>query len=336
MSNEICRSLQRIALVLAASFGGLSGLAVAEDSVSPTGSVGGFEAKFIEVNGVRTRYYDVGDGEPLVLVHGSSFRGTANANTWTRNMAGLSEHYRVIAPDAVGAGMTDNPHDDDDYNMQGMVQHLLQFVETMGLTEFHLMGQSTGGAVVFFAAVERPDLLKTLIIVNSQPAAPRVGPTGRDDALRKCRQIDDWIPQWKCVHRALSYDASHLSEEFLAASTYMEAQPKVQETYAKRRSGAGEPHFFTPEGTKWLESVHARVKEQGILDMPVLLYWSRNDPNSVIGETPVTEVTALFDVIGATNPNVRLLLVNKAGHFHYRERPEEFNYNVISFIEYWK
>jgi len=308
----------------------------AAETESATGSIRGLEAKFIDVNGVRTRYYDVGDGEPLVLVHGSSFRGTANANTWTSNVDELSKHYRVIAFDALGAGMTGNPSNDDDYNMQGMVKHLLQFVAAMNLESFHLMGQSTGGAVVLFAAAERPKLIRTLIIVNSQPAAPRIGPTGRDDALRECRQIGAWIPQWKCVHRALSFDDSHLTEEFFAASIYMEAQPKVLETYARRDAGAGEPHFFSMEGTEWLNSVHTRIRSEGVLDMPVLLYWSRNDPNSVIGETPVTEATALFDVIGEKNPKVRLLLVNKAGHFHYRERPDEFNWNIISFIDYWK
>jgi pimeloyl-ACP methyl ester carboxylesterase len=328
--------MRSVALIAALFAGVVLSDANAQDEISKTGSIQGFEAQFIDVNGIQTRYYDEGSGEPLVLVHGSSFRGTANANTWTSNIAGLSEHYRVIAFDAIGAGMTGNPTDDDDYNMQGMVKHLLQFVDAMGLDEFHLMGQSTGGAVVFFAAVERPEPIKTLIIVNSQPAAPRIGPTGRDQALQKCRQIEEWIPQWKCVHRSLSYDSSHLTNEFFAASTYMEAQPKVQETYAKRDAGAGNPHFFSREGTEWLESVHARVKDEGILEMPVLLYWSRNDPNSVIAETPVTEVTALFDVIGEKNPRVRLLLVNKAGHFHYRERPDEFNWNIISFIEFWK
>jgi hypothetical protein len=47
----------------------------------------------------------------------------------------------------------------------------------------------------------------------------------------------------------------------------MEARPKVQETYAKREAGAGDPHFFSREGTAWLESVHARVKDEGILEV---------------------------------------------------------------------
>jgi pimeloyl-ACP methyl ester carboxylesterase len=313
----------------------VAGVTHAQSGVSPTGSIGGFEAKFIDVNGVRTRYYDAGEGEPLVLMHGSSWRGTANANTWTAVMPELSQHYRVIAPDGVGAGMTDNPLKDEDYNMQGMVKHLLEFIEVMDLGPIHLMGQSTGGAIVFLAAVERPEIIKTLIIVNSQPAAPRVGPTGRDEALAPCREIDEWIPQWKCVHSALSYDDSHLNEELFAAGAYMESQPKVQVTHEKREAGAGKPHFFSREGTEWIHSVHERVRNEGMLQMPVLLYWSRNDPNSALGSPGAKEVSAFFDVIAEKNPRVRLLMTNKAGHFHYRENPQEFNWNVINFIEYW-
>ncbi len=75
---------------------------------------------------------------------------------------------------------------------------------------------------------------------------------------------------------------------------------------------------------------------EGTLQMPVLLYWSRNDPNSALGSPGAKEASALFDVIAEKNPRVRLLMTNKAGHFHYRENPEEFNWNVINFIEYWK
>ena len=65
--------------------------------------------------------------------------------------------------------------------------------------------------------------------------------------------------------------------------------------------------------------------------MPVLLYWGRNDPSAMIGNG-----WALFDVLGAKNPRVRMITVNDAGHFHFREYPDEFNYNVIKFIDYWE
>jgi hypothetical protein len=44
---------------------------VPADSVSPSASIGGHQAKFVDVNGVRTRYYDVGSREPILLIHGA-------------------------------------------------------------------------------------------------------------------------------------------------------------------------------------------------------------------------------------------------------------------------
>lgn len=301
--------------------------------VSATGSIGGFEAKFVDVDGVQARYYDEGSGEPLVLVHGSRWRGTANANTWVPNIGGLSEHFRVIALDRLGAGMTGNPLSDDDYNMQGEVRFMRAFIETLELGPVHLMGQSTGGAVVLFTAVEHPELVRTLLIVNSGPAAPRVGETGREAALAPCRS-EDWKAEWVCTYRALSYDDSHMTDEFIEASLYMQSQPKAAETRAKLDAGAGEP--WRSQEAEWKKSVHERIRNEGTLQMPVLLYWSRNDPNSPVGFPGAREASALFDVIAEKNPRVRLMLLNQGGHFFYREHPNEFNYNVISFIEYWQ
>jgi 2-hydroxy-6-oxo-6-(2'-carboxyphenyl)-hexa-2,4-dienoate hydrolase len=66
--------------------------------------------KYIDVNGIRTRYLEAGDGEPLVLFHGGNM-GSANlaecAEDWELNMPGLSRHFRVIAVDKLGQGFTD-------------------------------------------------------------------------------------------------------------------------------------------------------------------------------------------------------------------------------------
>lgn len=305
----------------------------AAGDASPSGSIGGFEAKFVDVDGVRARYYDEGSGEPLILVHGSLWRGTANANTWVPNIGGLSEHFRVIALDRLGSGMTGNPLSDDDYNMRGEVRFIRAFLDTLDLGPVHLMGQSTGGAVVYFTAVEHPELIRTLLIVNSGPAAPRVGPTGRQAALARCN-TGDWKKDWVCTYEALSYDASHMTDEFIEASLYMQSQPKVAETQAKLKAGAGEP--WRSRHDEWKKSVHERVKKEGTLQMPVLLYWSRNDPNSPVGFPGAQEASVLFDVIGAKNPRVRQILLNHGGHFFYREHPEEFNHNVVSFIQHWQ
>ena len=47
----------------------------ADVEVSPTGSTGGYEARFVDVNGIRTRYYEAGSGEPMILLHGAPWGG---------------------------------------------------------------------------------------------------------------------------------------------------------------------------------------------------------------------------------------------------------------------
>jgi pimeloyl-ACP methyl ester carboxylesterase len=73
-----------------------------------SGSVN-FQAKFLDVNGIKTRYYDEGQGDAMVMIHGSRFSPWGSANTWTRNFGGLAEKFRVIAPDKLATGRTDNP-----------------------------------------------------------------------------------------------------------------------------------------------------------------------------------------------------------------------------------
>lgn len=327
--------LRTAALVLGCLSAG-PGTAAAQAPVSPTASIGGLEARFVDVKGVRTRYYDYGQGEPMVLVHGSGFARTASANTWAKNIPGLARRFRVLALDKVSSGMTDDPVDDRSMNMQGEVEHVYQFIQTMKLGKVHLMGQSTGGATVFFTAVAHPEVVRSLLIVNSGPAAPEVGLTSRQDVLKNCppRTPETEFTEWKCRLRALSYAPDlAFDDEFWAAGAYLASLPTVEKTRAKLAAGAGQP--LRSQFSAWKKAVHERVKAEGTLMMPVLLYWSRNDPNSPPGFPPAHEALALYDVIGEKNPRVRLILANKLGHFHYRESPEEFNHNVISFIDYW-
>ncbi len=299
-------------------------------SASPKedGSIAGLTAKFVDVHGVRTRYYEMGQGEPLVLVHGEGFSGHSSANTWSKNIPGLAKRFHVFAPDKLASGMTGNPLDDKDYNLQGEVEHMYQFIQTMKLGKVHLVGQSRGGGCVFFLAVAHPEIVKTLVIIDSLTAAPE-GPNTRQETLAKCPKEPDWV-EWKCRLEAISFKPEvAFDDEFWEAGKYMASLPKSQETVAKIKAGAGEP--LASQFNEWKKSIHERVKNEGILQMPVLLYWGRNDPSAVLARG-----LDLFDIIAAKNPRTRMFIVNKAGHFHYREYPEEFNANLIHFIEFWE
>ena len=298
--------------------------------VGPNGENGGFTAKFADVNGVRTRYYDEGSGEPMVLVHGSGFAGTASANTWAPVIGLLAKRYHVYAPDKLASGMTDNPKSDDDLSIRGEVQHIVNFIQTMKLGKVHLIGQSRGGGCVFLLAVNHPELVKTLVIVDSSTAAPGAG----DDRSNRRKNLLEHCPKepatelWPCQQAALLYDRSVVTPDFVASATFMENQPKAQETVKRQtrdvRRKAGQVE------AEMMYEAYRRVDTDGVLQMPVLLFWGKNDPSVL----PI-QAESLFNIIAETDPFARLEFINHAGHFHYREHPEEFAYTVTSFIEYW-
>ncbi len=310
-------------------------------TVSKDGAIGGLGVKFVDVKGVRTRYYEAGQGEPIVLVHGGDGgSGHSSANTWSKNMIGLGKRYHVLAPDRLATGMTGKPLNDEDYNIHGEVEHLYQFIQTMKLGKVHLVGQSIGGSVVFYLAVAHPDVVKTLVIVNSASLAPvETAETGRPSALAKCPDAKTAdCDEWRCRESVLSANpAVAFDEEFFNAGCYMANLPKGRETVAKMAAGAGEP--LRSQLSEFKKAILERVRTQGPLQMPVLLYWGKDEPSAMLkGKTSVVDMRGgllLFDIIAAKNPNVRMLIGNTIGHFLYRESPEEFNQNLLNFIDFW-
>ena len=308
---------------------------------SPNGEINGLKASFVDVNGVRTRYYEMGQGEPMVLLHGGGFSGSSSANAWSRNVAGLAAHYLVFAIDKLASGLTDNPKDDKNYNIQGEIDHMYGFIQTLKLGKVHVVGQSRGSELALFFAVEHPDTVRTIVLCDTSAALPPA-PFTRPMALAHCsgesRQGQD---NGNCGENAQTFtyaqsndrafvDAT-FGDEFWASANYMRGLPKSQVTAAKMKAGAGAP--LAEDGNEivqWKTEMVNRIKNEAILQMPILIYWGRNDPvaNWSLG-------WQLYDSIAQKDAKVRLLTVNKAGHFHFREYPEDFNSNVFTFIDYW-
>jgi 2-hydroxy-6-oxo-6-(2'-carboxyphenyl)-hexa-2,4-dienoate hydrolase len=125
------------------------------------------EPKFIDVDGIRTRYFDKGSGEVLLLVHGSHF-GTPDACEsaldWEFNFDALARSFRVIAMDKLGQGYTGNPKTVADFTMAATVKHAARFIETLGLKNVHVIGHSRGGYVVARLTLDHPSWYARVII----------------------------------------------------------------------------------------------------------------------------------------------------------------------------
>jgi pimeloyl-ACP methyl ester carboxylesterase len=114
------------------------------------------------VNGTDMAYLEVGQGPPLVCVHGS----LGDFRTWSPVIGPLSKKHRVIAVslrhfypehwDGVG----------DTYSIAQHVADVIGFIEKLDAGPVDLMGHSRGGHISFRAAQRRPDLLRRLILVE--------------------------------------------------------------------------------------------------------------------------------------------------------------------------
>ena len=300
-------------------------------AASPNGEVYGLKAKFVNVNGIRTRYYELGQGEPMILLHAEGFSGHSSANFWAKNMSGLAKHFHVFAVDRLGSGLTDNPKTDADYNIQAEDEHIVEFIQVMKLGKVHMVGQSHGGGMGLFIAVEHPDLVRDLVILDSVTAAPQgPGVPAAENPVLKCPKEPE-IAFWKCRLSSLSTKPEVAwDDEFWEAGTYMASLPKSKEAEEMVKAGAGEP--LNSQFNDWKKVLLARVQnDPEVLKIPVLIMWGHDDHS-----VPLARSYALYDVIAAQNPRVRMIVINKADHFDFRQYVDEYNMHITNFIEYWE
>jgi pimeloyl-ACP methyl ester carboxylesterase len=120
---------------------------------------------------ISTHYLDAGSGDPVVLLHGSGPGVSAWAN-WQHTIPGLAREFRVLAPDTVGYGATSRPQDVH-YSLRTWTDHILGFLDALGLEQVSLVGNSLGGRMSLDLAERHPDRVKRMVLMGS----PGVGMT---------------------------------------------------------------------------------------------------------------------------------------------------------------
>ncbi|MBV9044493.1 MAG: alpha/beta hydrolase [Alphaproteobacteria bacterium] len=128
--------------------------------------------KDIIVLGHRIRYWEQGEGDPIVLVHG--FSGSA-AMEWAPVIPGLAKRNRVIALQVIGFEPSEQP--DMPYTTEVLVRHLGEFMRALKLTNITLVGESFGGWHVAAYAVHAAAL--------GQPAIARLALIGGAVCVKK-------------------------------------------------------------------------------------------------------------------------------------------------------
>ena len=275
--------------------------------------------RFVDVDGVRTRYYEDGVGEPLVLFHGGHFAFLYSLDSWSLNLADLAQHFHVYAVDKLGQGHTDNPKGDADYTFDELFRHAHSFVQAMGITQAHFLGHSRGALLAANFALEHPELVKKLVIVDSNTLSP-------DSLMSLGRRFyaSHVFPQGPPTREgvriepdAQAYSSKvHVTDDFIARMLEIAQLPKTQE--AMDRMGVLESTVWMPSLNRRRQELLRKIDESGI-PVPTLIIWGANDCSA-----PLSLGYTLFERIALKTPQAEMHVLNGAGHYCFREQPEAF------------
>ncbi|RYZ41106.1 MAG: alpha/beta hydrolase [Myxococcaceae bacterium] len=232
--------------------------------------------------GVTLHFEASGEGAPVLLLHGLGSSGS----DWERVTPRLSAHHRLLVPDARGHGRSDKPA--GAYDVALFAHDIAALCDGLGLTSVHIVGLSMGGMMGFQLAVDRPDLVRSLVVINSGP----------DMVPRTLRQRFAYLTRLLAL-RALGPRGL---AKLVAKKLFPKPEQEALRQQAVERLGANAPDVYL-RATKGLLgwSVLARLKD---VSCPVLVLHSERD------YTPQSQKQAYVDLL----PKARLQVLTDSGH----------------------
>lgn len=251
-------------------------------------------------NQIQLYYEAHGEGQPLVLIHGLG----SSTRDWEAQVPEFSRGYRVITFDLRGHGRSDKPA--GPYSLPMFAADVAGLLEVLGTAPAHIAGISLGGGVGLQFALDYPDKVKTLTIINSGPAlggTPEQAQQEIDRRVGIVRQLG-----MRAMGEALSPALFPKPEHAALRQSFVErwAENDPEAYIAATRSMLG-----------WNV-----VERLGELRCPVLVVSADQD------YSPVAAKEAYVKLI----PDARLVVIPDAHHGTPMERPEAFNAVLGEFL----
>ena len=272
----------------------------------------GTEIHFHDAGGVRTRCLEVGSGAPLVVLHGIE----ASAENHIRNLAALGAGRRVIAPDLLGHGLTDKP--DSGYDIADYGAHVLALMDGLGIERADVMGQSLGGWIGCWLALNAPERVGKLVL-NTMAGLPVDDEAGWDSFAGLVGRSDEAMRTLdpEGIRRRLEWivaDPATVTDELVQLRRSLWAQESWQ------RIAGRVIRLLTRER---YEPQQIGAAELERIESPTLLVWTTANP--VHGVDAAERAVAHL-------PHGELVVVDDAAHWPQFEQPERFNSFIRIFL----
>jgi pimeloyl-ACP methyl ester carboxylesterase len=266
------------------------------------------------VHGQRIAYLDVGEGPPVILIHG--FGGSMWQ--WEYQQHTLSQHFRVVTLDLPGAGLSDKP--EIDYRPDQMLDFFLGFMDAVKIPQATLVGNSMGAGLAIGMALEYPTRVAKLVLVDGLPQHVMEKLTSPSVRRALETRAPDWLISFgnmlfgglmiESVLREIVHDPALLTPAVIERSNRN-----------RQRPGIIKPIMTVRENLPLWESEFAvRV---GTITHPTLVLWGEEDRVFPI---------AVGEELHQTIKGSQFIRIPKAGHIPQWERPDVVNQELITFI----
>jgi 2-succinyl-6-hydroxy-2,4-cyclohexadiene-1-carboxylate synthase len=266
--------------------------------------------RWIEVGGVRLHARIEGEGPPVLVLHGF----TGSTESMSGVAGGLRDRHRVIRLDLVGHGRSDAPHDTAAYRMEAVAAHVVRVAEALAPDPPHLIGYSMGGRTALAAAVMAPERFASLVLVGA--TAGIADPEERAARIAADRALADRIER----DGIASFVDAWMALPLFASQARLGARAlEAARAQRLRNRPRGLANSLRGMGAGAQPPLHDALAR---LHRPVLLVVGAED----------AKFRAIADRLAARLPDVRIAVLDDAGHAAHLEAPAAFDDAVRGFL----
>ena len=252
--------------------------------------------KVASVLGQNIHYFEAGQGPVVIFLHGLG----AVKEVWLSSFGALPGKYHVYALDQLGFGHSDKPL--LDYKIDTWVDFLQAFMQSQNIPKATLVGNSLGGWIALDFAVQHPEMVDKLVLVDSAGLAWGQGSVN-------VPLNPSSIAETRVLMQDLFYDKKLATDQFVLQVFTNHMRNNDGYTIQRTLASFAQPKFEDDS----LKSIHA----------PTLVVWGRQD--ELIS---VSRAEKFHDGIAGS----KLVILEHCGHVPQIEKPAEFNQALLGFL----
>jgi pimeloyl-ACP methyl ester carboxylesterase len=262
------------------------------------------ELSYLELNGDRIAYRDVGHGPALLLIHGMA----GSSATWQGIIPQLSKKYRVIAPYLLCHGNSAKPR--GDYSLGAFAVLLRDLLDELGVHRATVIGQSLGGGIAMQFAYQHRDYCERLVLIGSGGLGPDLSPLLRVLSAPGAEFVLPAVAPQPVLNLG-----NKLGSWLTSAGIQAPRAGQMWQAYSSLSDPAARAAFLRTLRSvvdHRGQAVSALAKLHLTVGLPTLLIWG--DRDRII---PISHAYAAHEALAGS----RLEVLDGVGHFPHVEAP---------------